>query len=546
MNIFIEIQNDFLDFLKKNYQINKNLLNINFDNNLEEKRIDFGDFSTNAPFVISKILKINHFEIINNVILNFKNINISKIEAASNGFLNFFIKSDFYENYLSLILKNKILYEKTKNKKKYNIEFVSANPTGPLHIGHGRGGIIGDILANVLKELGHEVTKEFYINDAGSQIEKLGKSLKARYQELCGLNIEFLDDWYSGDYLINIANDLFKKNENSLLNEEINFFSEYGKKKLLEKLKETLNNYGINFDIWFSEKILHLDGSIEKALKILSEKNFCYELDNSLWFKSTNWNDDKDRVLKKSNGEYTYISADIAYLKNKIDRGYDHLIMILGQDHHSYKTRLNSIINALGYKSEILSVILYQLVTIKKNDESVRLSKRAGNIVLLDDIIKLVGKDIARFFYLNKDADAHLNFDIKNALENSTNNPVYYINYAIVRMKSILKKFEEIKFNENHNNNNKYEYSDIEKMILRKINSFGSILNKIENSYETHILTYYLLELTSLFHNFYTDNQCLNINNKDLTEKRINLVKLNLIIMEKAMNILGIKPSEIM
>lgn len=354
MNIFIEIQNDFLDFLKKNYQINKNLLNINFDNNLEEKRIDFGDFSTNAPFVISKILKINHFEIINNVILNFKNINISKIEAASNGFLNFFIKSDFYENYLSLILKNKILYEKTKNKKKYNIEFVSANPTGPLHIGHGRGGIIGDILANVLKELGHEVTKEFYINDAGSQIEKLGKSLKARYQELCGLNIEFLDDWYSGDYLINIANDLFKKNENSLLNEEINFFSEYGKKKLLEKLKETLNNYGINFDIWFSEKILHLDGSIEKALKILSEKNFCYELDNSLWFKSTNWNDDKDRVLKKSNGEYTYISADIAYLKNKIDRGYDHLIMILGQDHHSYKTRLNSIINALGYKSEIL------------------------------------------------------------------------------------------------------------------------------------------------------------------------------------------------
>lgn len=553
MKFLLKVKEKFFNFLK-DYSLksdvnikNSDLEKINFDFNIEEKRSEFGDFSVNAPIFLGKILKKSPIQIGKEIQENFSDFSIERIELAGVGFLNFYLKDFLYKNFLNESLKNKIFIEKTKNPKKYNIEFVSANPTGPLHIGHGRGGIIGGVLANVLEKIGHSVDTEFFINDAGVQMQKLGYSIKSRYEELLGKEINFSSDWYQGEYIVEIAKEILKKYKDKCLEKDWNFFSKYGEEILLKNIKDTLAKYGIFFKNWFSEKNLHQSGSIDEVLKKLEKNNFLYESDGSIWFKSTNWGDDKDRVVKKSNGELTYISADIAYLENKLNRGYDKLIMILGQDHHSYKARLKASLNALGFNEEKLSVILYQLVTIKKSGEQVKLSKRAGNIILLEDIINSVGKDVARFFYLNKKADAHLDFDFDLAIENSSNNPVYYIQYSIVRMKSILRKYKEIEFKENKNEKREnIEYSNIEKMILRKIDSIQDLFNKIEENYEIHLITYFTYELASLFHNFYTKNQCLIIDNKELTENRVKLVELTLFYIEELMKVLGMDSPDIM
>ena len=442
MNLITALRQAFLTYLTNQLKVSLALAkSCSFDLNTDDQKQQFGDISSNAALILAKELKRNPREIAQEIAQNFSNPAIEKLEVAGPGFLNIFLTKEAFAQLAQELFEQKQQFFKPEKKRtqKINIEFVSANPTGPLHFGHGRGGIIGDVLGNVLQFLGNEVTKEFYINDAGLQMKKLGQSLKIRYQQTAGMDASLPEDAYHGTYLIDLANRLFAEHGAKLLDQPDEFFTTYAATKLLEHIQKTLRDYGIQFDEWFSEQTLH-QGAIEQILAILKQKGHLYEKDGALWFTSTKFGDDKDRVVKKQDGTLTYAAADIAYLQNKINRGYDQLIYIFGHDHHSYATRLHSMHKALGLEKHPLDVVLFQLVSMKEGGEKMRMSKRKGRIVTLQDVIDTVGPDVARFFYLNRKADAQLEFDLDLALTQTDENPVFYIQYAYVRTGSILQK----------------------------------------------------------------------------------------------------------
>ncbi|MCK5632318.1 arginine--tRNA ligase, partial [bacterium] len=423
-------------------------------------------------------------------------------------------------------------------------EFVSANPTGPLHLGHGRGGIIGDVLANILKFIGHDATKEFYINDAGAQIQKLGKSFKIRCQQATGKNIPMPEDGYQGEYLINLANEAITQNGASFAKEKQEILGDYAKKKMLAQLKTTLQNYGITFDVWFSEKTLHTSGAVDAAFKILDQRGYLFEKDGALWFKSTAFGDDKDRVVRKSSGDLTYVASDIAYMENKVERGFDKMILILGHDHHSYGVRLEGLRKALDLKAS-LQIILYQLVKMKADGQQVRMSKRAGNIVTLEGVIQEVGTDVARFFYLNRKADAQLEFDLDLALKKTDENPVYYIQYAYVRIGSILQKASLIDAFANITTQDTAPIGQQEEFLIKKIVALKQVLSTISTTYNTHQLTYYLIELANVFHSYYSKNRVIDEENIEKSRARLLLLTQLRIVFELSLDLLGIsKPQK--
>lgn len=504
-----------------------NNLNLNLNLNLDFNKQHFGDINTNFALIIAKSLKLSPIELAKKIQENVKSNYIDKIEVAHPGFINIFLTLDAIKHITTELFEgdDKFFKNNDLQLQNYNIEFVSANPTGPLHVGNGRGGIIGDVLANVLTFLRNEVVKEYYINDAGSQIEKLGLSLKIRCLQLIGNAVELPEDAYHGEYLIEIAKDFINHHGNEIQNFGLTFFSEYAQNKILANIKQTLEDYKIHFDVWFSEKQLH-ENAIEHVLNKLNAAGSLYEHEEALWFKSTEFGDDKDRVVKKSTGEYTYAAADIAYMQNKLDRGFNKLIMILGQDHHGYVGRLKAIMQALGRNPNDLEVIIYQLVAIKESGNLVRLSKRAGKLITLEDIIKTVGPDIARFFYLNKKADAHLDFDIDLALKQTDENPVYYIQYAYVRASSILNKAEkELNIKDLLKEDAQF-ISETEKLLIKKIVSLKSLLESIAQNYQTHLLTYYTIELAQYFHAYYNASRVIDPTNQQKTRGRLLVILL--------------------
>ena len=527
--------------------IDFNSITVDFNYNDEVTRLNFGDLSSNISFLLAKQLKKNPKEIADLIIVQLElNQDIEKIELAGVGFINIYFTENFYKEYYSkVLLNNSLLYTVITRDKKYNVEFVSANPTGPLHIGHGRGAIIGDVCAKVLSLKGGVVATEYYINDVGVQIEKLGKSLYFQYAKLCDKEIIFPENGYQGEYILNIAIDLHKKHNLELIDNSINWFSDYAKNILLNDIKNTLLDYQINYQLWFSEKILHNNGLVEKAISVLSDRGFTYTCNEGIiWFKSTVFGDEKDRVLKKSDGMWTYTAADVAYFLNKIERGFTDIVMILGQDHHSFKIRIEAIAKALGFNSLQLNIILYQLVTLKNEGEIIRMSKRKGNSIELQDVIDLVGSDVARFFYLQRKADTHLDFDLKEALEKSNKNPVFYIQYALVRIKSILDKANGLVDINDYNKAVDFVSMNIhERMILRKISLFDLILDQICNTLYPHVLTYYTIELASLFHSFYTMYPIIS-NDKNLTCYRLGLSYLVKQVLGECVNLLGISIPE--
>lgn len=544
--IFIEnIKKSFNGFLVKTFSITEEQArNCDFELNIDESKKEFGDINSNAALILAKQLKKNPKDIANTIINQFSNKNISKIEMAGPGFINiYFTNQAFIE-----ILKE--LYELKDNffkpeflEKKYNysIEFVSANPTGPLHIGHGRGGIIGDVLGNILKFIGHNTTKEFYINDEGKQIKKLGLSLKIRCQQLLNVEAKLPEDAYQGEYLIDLAKECINSYGKDILTKPDEFFEKYAKNKMLQELKTTLEDYGIYYDVWFSEHTLHEEGKVKGAIEKLIKSGNTYEKDNALWFRSTEFGDDKDRVLRKADGELTYIAADIAYMQSKIDRGADYLIMVLGQDHHSYVVRLHGIQKAMGLEQYPLDVILYQLVKMKESGQLVRMSKRAGRIITLRDIIDTVGKDVARFFYLNRKADAQLEFDIDLALKKTEENPVYYIQYAYVRTNSILDKAKEANIIPDQNNIDFINNIDKEEYyLIKKIVSLKLLLESIAKSHQTHALAYYLIELSTIFHRYYAINRIIDTQNIEKTKARLLLTGILKNTFEMCLKLLGI------
>jgi len=547
MNIIENIQKEFNNFLKTIFGIDDQIIKkCNFDINIDDSKKAFGDLNSNCAMILAKELGRNPRQIADQIKTEFKNNYIEKIEVAGPGFLNLFLTNDAFKKIAAELFTKKDTFFRPSNlgkHKNFNIEFVSANPTGPLHFGHGRGGIIGDVLGNILKFIGHKVTKEFYVNDAGSQMQKLSMSFKIRCQQQLGIDIQLPEDAYHGEYLTELAKDTVTQFGKEILERPDEFFQDYAKEKMLEMIKHTLHEYGIFFDTWFSEKSLHDTGAVDKALSILNKRGYLFEKDGATWFKSTEFGDDKDRVIIKSSGEFTYVASDIAYMEDKVERGFTDLVMTLGHDHHSYAVRLEGLRQALGLSST-LEIILCQLVKIKEGGELVRMSKRTGKMITLADIIQEVGKDVARFFYLNRKADAQLEFDLDLAMKKTEENPVYYVQYAYVRTNSILKKagFEEFlgeigDYDAKHINNSEH-------FLIKKIVSLKQMLQNISENFHTHLLSYYVIELANAFHRYYSKNRVIDAEKPEQSRGRLLMINELRNTFGLCLDLLGISKPE--
>jgi arginyl-tRNA synthetase len=549
MNIIEKIQQSFIAFIAQTFGIDQTSLPHGiFTLNTDEQKQDFGAINSNIAMILAKQLGKPPRDIAQQIIQDFKNEYVQKVEIAGPGFLNFFLTPAAFQKLAQELYTQKETFFKpdssTFNPKTFNVEFVSANPTGPLHLGHGRGGIIGDVLCNVLNFVGHKAIAEFYINDAGSQMQKLGQSFKARCMQALGKDAQVPEEGYHGEYLIELAKECIAKKGEKVLGEPDEFFVQYAEQHMLEQIKKTLADYGIAYDVWFSEKTLHKDGSIARAIDLLEQKGFIYEKDGALWFKSTEFGDDKDRVVRKADGNMTYVAADIAYMKNKIDRGAQHLVIVLGHDHHGYVARLQALLKALDLPTKDLDAILYQLVKMKASGQLVRMSKRAGNIVTLRDVIDMVGADVARFFYLNRKADAQLEFDLDLALKKTEENPVFYVQYAYVRTGSILNKAAEVDTLQNIAQNDLKNIGSNEQFLLIKISSLKNLLQNISTNYQTHVLTYYALELAQAFHAYYAKNRVIDLENIPQSRARLCMVMLLRNTLETVLKLLEISRPE--
>lgn len=470
---------------------------------------------------------------------------IDKIEVKHPGFINFFLKIGAVNNILWQIKKegSKFGLSQIGKGEKVQIEFVSANPTGPLSIAHGRQAAVGDSLANLFQFCGYKVTKEYYLNDEGRQINLLGQSIYARYLELLGQKSQFPQDGYQGEYIIDLAQEVVKKYGKKFIkpNQKMaEFFSSYGSQAILKIIKRDLKDFGVNFDVWFSQAHLRESGQIEKALKDLEVKGIVYNLDSALWFNSTKWGDDKDRVVVKSDGSYTYLAPDIAYHKNKYQRGFEQIINIWGPDHHGYIPRLKAAVAALGHDPKSLSILIVQLVTLYKDKVQVPMSTRGGQFVTLRQLIDEVGSEATRLLFLTRKTDSHLDFDLELAKKQSSDNPVYYIQYAHARICSILdfQKTKKVKARL------KPDLSLIkepeEKEIVKKLQQFPLIIEASVNTLEPYRLYLYLHELASAFHYFYTKHRVVS-QDKNLTDARLLLADSLRIVLATGLKLLGLK-----
>ncbi len=563
------LKNLYCTILNQLYEIDESTdAKIDFVLNVTPDRAAHGDVSSNAALMIARTQGKTPRIIAQEIIVALEKSEtaetkefmsfVEKIEIAGPGFLNFKLNHHCWLQLTQALLTNpeKFFVDKEQKKEKVLIEFVSANPTGPLHLGHGRGGIIGDVLARVGRFLGHEINTEFYINDAGSQISRLGESLRARVAQQCGIDEQLPENGYAGAYLVEIAEKMALEQGKQILEQPISFFTKTAQDQLLIIIKKNLADYRITFDRWFSERSLHESGAIKEAINILESKELVYEQEGALFFRATAFGDDKDRVIQKSDGELTYIAADIAYHKNKFDRGYTQLIDIMGQDHHGYVMRLKATMQALGYDVKKLNVILYQLVSIKKGEQLLKMSKRAGNFEQLGDVIELVGADVARFFYLNRKADAHLDFDLEVALKQTDENPVFYIHYAYVRTSSILKRslehpeltalYERCNTNSEQLDLITQIWKSDETIVLKKIWSLHSILTTIFETKQTHILAYYTLELAQTFHHYYAQNHVITQTEIERSASRLVLVQIVRSTLLLCLDLLGLSKPEAM
>ncbi len=531
--------------------INSALNELSIEFNLESivvevpKKREQGDFSTNIAMQLTKVLKDNPRNIAEKIVeVLSKNTNeIKTIEIAGPGFINIYLNDEYVFSGISNVVKQGENYGSSSigKKEKIDIEFVSANPTGILHLGTARGAAYGSNLANIMSFAGYDVTKEYYINDAGNQIINLGVSLKERYKGLCGLEENMPEDGYYGSEIIDIAKTIFDKYGNSKLDEDLEFFKKVAVDYLLNIIKTDLSNFGVTFDVWTSEKSIRAKGRIEESLKILDEKGLVYKKDDATWLKTTVYGDDKDRVLIKTDGSYTYLVPDIAYHLDKFDRGFDYLIDVFGADHHSYVSRLKASIEALGYDKDKLEVRLLQMVRLLRDGEIVKMSKRTGGNITISELVGEIGKDAARYFFATRSLDGQMDFDINLALKKSSENPFFYVGYANARICSILKDAKEKNIDICTDIK---ESIDIDsKALLLKVYEFTEVLVSAALKKEPHLITNYVYELASMFHNYYGKHKILTDDIK-MSEKRLGLIKTVGITITNALRLIGVKAPE--
>ena len=496
----------------------------------------FGDYATN----ISMVLKKDPQEIADTIKVNI----IEKVEVK-NGFINFFISKKYLQKQIEEILKEKEKYGNLKIGKgqKVNIEFCSANPTGPLHLGHGRGAFWGDVLSNIFEKADYNVTREYFINDYGRQKLILGKSIDARYRESFGEKIEFGKDFYWAVDITNTATVIRAEEGDKYLkipeDKRVNIFAEKGIEERLNIIKETLKKINVKFDIWFSEKNLYKKDLVKKAIKELEKRGFTYEKEGALWFKSTEFGDDKDRVLIRADGEPTYFASDTAYHSDKVLRKYDLMIDGWGADHFGYKPRLMAAAKVLGFDQK-LNIIIGQFVRLVEKGKEVKMSKRGGTFVTLEELIDEVGPDVARFFFLAKSVDTHIDFNLDLAKEQSEKNPVYYIQYAHARICSILRKAPSFKSN----------ISDLgllthqsELQLIKQLIRLPEIIEDTAKDYQVQRLPQYATDLATSFHQFYRDCQVIS-EDKNITQARLGLISATKIVLENTLNLMGISAPE--
>ena len=533
------------------------------------KNPDFGDFSINVS-PLARDAKIAPPMIAQQIEEKLSKCGYSVNTVA--GFMNFKVENDLLKDVLIEVLQKKENYGKPEkvNTEKILLEYVSANPTGPFHIGHGRWAAMGSALANLLKFYGHEVTQEFYINDAGSQIQKLGKSLKIRIQQELGENVDFPKDeqeaknYYTGEYLIPVAKKYISEGKKDL---DINVLSDYAKNEMEKLQRELLENFKTNFDVFYSELDLHKSGKVEKCVKKLQEIGVLYEKDGAIWFKSSEYGDDQDRVIKKADGANTYLTADIAYHLDKFERGYDRLINIWGADHHGYIARVKASIEVLGHDPNKLEVLLGQLVNLIINGEEVRMGKRR-KMVTLDDLIDEVGVDATRFWMIMRNIDTTLDFDIELAKTASDENPVFYVQYAHARACSILRNITEERTNPESGEKlpvimNKEEvydliknidYSSLEPLfdnetvnsarkLILKLEDYKNVIEYSAQNRYVYTICRYLTELAALFHSFYNATRVIT-DDMNSTKAKLILVLAVKQILENALNIIGVNAPE--
>ena len=576
------------DLIKKCIQdlISKGILiemppNVRLDHTKDNSH---GDYATNIALMLSKQAKMNPVDLAKIIVDQLEESSfINKIEIAGPGFINFFISDESSSSVVSEIIDQEALYGSSEigQGKKVLLEYVSANPTGPLHVGHGRGAAYGATISNLLRAVGFKVDNEYYVNDAGRQMDILAVSIYLRYLSLCGENLRFPDNGYQGQYIKDIAQviydssgkEFYKKldlifanvskdgseggdkeshidglieNSKSILGDSFRAIFQVGIESILGGIKSDLSEFGVVFEKWFSEQSLIDTGLSESCITKLKESQKVYEKDGALWFKTTNYGDEKDRVVVRDNGNHTYFASDIAYHFDKFERGYDKIINVWGADHHGYISRVKASIDALGHSPDKLEILLVQFANLYRGGSKVQMSTRSGSFVTLEDLRKEVGNDAARFFYILRKSEQHMDFDLDLAKSKTNENPVYYIQYAHARICSVFRQANEKEMEVDHSQANLSLLTEgIEKNIIKELSRYKSVLESSAIQYEPHQLAYYLRDLSTHFHSYY--NACkFIVEDKHLTQARLSLIHATRQILINGLSILGVSAPESM
>jgi arginyl-tRNA synthetase len=510
------------------------------------KEESHGDMSIPLAMALAKTLRRPPRNIAEDIVRNLpKEGAFEKVEIAGPGFINFFFREGFLHSRLQGLLEggSGSLRQDLGRGKRVQIEFVSANPTGPLHLGHGRGAAVGNALANLLEAGGYDVQREYYVNDAGLQVKLLGRSVFARYKGLLGVDFPFPEDGYRGGYVADIALRALKeageRYKDASFEDAEEFVVELSLQMMLDLIKNDLEEFGTRFDAWQSEKALYQSGKVKETIEYLRGKGLVYELEGALWFRATEFGDEKDRVLVKSDGEHTYFASDIAYHKKKIEGGFDELVVTWGADHHGYIPRVKAAIEALGYDPGKLRVLLVQMVSLERAGKPVQMSKRAGEYVTLREVIEEVGADTTKFIFLTRRPDSHLVFDLEAAKEASAENPVYYVQYANARINSIFAHARERGIEAPAAPDLGALTAPEETRIIKKLLAYPMTFESAVRSHEPHRITFYLQELAGVFHPYYNQYRVVTEDER-LTAARLALMRAVQAVLTEGLEILGL------
>ncbi|WP_227936988.1 arginine--tRNA ligase [Alkalihalobacillus deserti] len=511
-----------------------------------------GDYATNMAMQLARIAKKAPRMIAEELVANLNNerASVEKVEIAGPGFINFFMDNSYLREVIPAVLQAGDTYGQTNvgGGKRIQVEFVSANPTGTLHLGHARGAAVGDALCNILAKAGYNVEREYYINDAGNQINNLIFSLEARYFQALGLDKSMPEDGYHGQDIIGFGQALAEEYGDKYVHlpeeERHAFLRQYGLDKELEKIKVDLKEYRVDFDNWFSETSLYESNKVTETLKVLNEKGETYEEEGATWFRSTTYGDDKDRVLIKNDGSFTYLTPDIAYHQDKMNRGFDKLINIWGADHHGYIARMRAAIQALGYAPEQLDVQIIQMVSLFQGGEKVKMSKRTGKAVTLRDLMEEVGIDATRYFFAMRSTDSQLDFDMDLAVSKSNENPVYYVQYAHARVCSMLRQGEEQGMTFDQSTDLSALSSEKAYDLLKAIGDFPEVVAEAAEKQMPHRITNYVHDLASTLHSFYNAERVIDPEQKEASNARLALMKATQLTIKNALALVGVEAPE--